>query len=160
MLVSPDKLLDILRQEKEIFCELVKLVNIEQDYIMHNDIDGLLDVTGKKERLAVAVQELERKRQKCIDSFGGNGSQSSFMTHMSTDGLDPLLEKEAGELRNELLSVITQFDNINQTNGELLKRSLDYVSFMLNTIIPNANPMYTNDKSPANVSLRLFDGKA
>jgi flagellar biosynthesis/type III secretory pathway chaperone len=160
MIASPDNLLDILRQEKKVFSELLQLSNIEQGYIVQNDIDGLMDVTSKKERLAVAVQELELKRQAYINSLGGNSSQGSFRAHMSTDGLDPLLEKEADELKNELLSVITEFDYVNQTNGELLKRSLDYVNFMLGAIIPDENPMYTNDSSPSSINLHLIDGKA
>jgi flagellar biosynthesis/type III secretory pathway chaperone len=160
MLVEAGVLLDLLRQEKEVFCELLDLSNIEQEYIIQNDIEGLFDVTGKKERLAVTVQELEQKRKTLLGSSEENRPFASLRSHMSTDGIDPLLAKEADELRDELISVLTEFDNINQTNGELLKRNLDYVGFMLNAIMPDENPMYTNTAVSSNVGPRLFDGKA
>jgi flagellar biosynthesis/type III secretory pathway chaperone len=160
VIASPDKLLDILRQEKEIFRKLVDLSNIEQAHIINNNIEGLLEVTNKKERLAVAIQDLEHKRQAFIINSGSNQLNGPFKTHLSADGIEPIFENEADELRDELISVLAEFDNINQTNSELLKRSLDYVGFMLSAIMPDENPMYSNDKASVKVNPCLFDGKA
>jgi hypothetical protein len=160
MAINTGYILDILKEEKELFVELVKLSNIEQQYILNNNIEGLLEVTSKKERLALGVRELEKKRDVLLNNSVDFKSSSKHRFKDISEGFDSNLTDEADSVREELLAIIKEFDGINNLNGELLKRSLDYVTFMLDTILPDDNPTYSGKNVIDRVNPMLFDGKA
>jgi hypothetical protein len=160
MAISTGHMLDILRDEKDIFIELVVLSNVEHQYIMENNIEGLMEVTGKKERLALAVRELEKKRNALLGSSMEVEPISNQRFMDISENFDSNSADEASSLREELIAVIKEFDNINYSNAELLRRSLDYVTLMLDTILPDDNPTYSDKNAINRVSPMLFDGKA
>lgn len=160
-MVDTAALLGILESEKESYRSLLELSKRKQDLIINGDIEGLSDVVRQTERIMLNVCDLEEKRLALIGASTGNDS-SHVPPELSTmlGGLDKQTIDKALRLKDEILSIIGELAEVNKTNAELLKRNLNYTSFMLSAIMPDENPMYSNKSNPQGSALRLFDGRA
>lgn len=154
-------LIEILRSEKESYQELLDLSKREQQQIINRDVENLISTVKAMEKLMLTVRDLEKKRLVLVNADSGQGSPHTPPELSSiAKYLNEPLAKEASELKDELLLLIKDLGKTNQTNAELLKRSLGYIDFLLGAIAPEENPVYSNKPGSQGSTIRLFDGRA
>jgi len=154
-------LVNILRSEKESYQELLNLAKREQELIIDGDIEALSDVLKATEHLAMLVRDLEKKRFTLLGLDPDSMSpQPSPELSSIIKSFDDSSASEAKSLKDEILSIVRDLSEINQANAGLIKRKMDYVEFMLGTLMQEENPLYGNKPNPQGSSPKLFDGRA
>lgn len=154
-------LIDVLRSEKQSYQELLDLAKKEQELIIKRDTQELAEVLGAIERIIVKVRELEGERAAILGV--GNDRHSPQPTHTISsilESLNGVSAAEATQLRDEILQIIDELSETNRTNAELVNRSIGYIDFLLDSLMPVEDPCYGGTVTPRSSQARIFDGRA
>lgn len=161
MKIDAVALVDILKSEKEAYQELLGLARKEQELIIEGDVEGILGVVRATEHLMFVIRDLEDSRLALIYKGSDfNSSQQNIDLSSVAKTFDAQRAGEADLLKDEILSIIKDLSETNQTNAGLLKRKIGYVDFMLGALFPDDNPVYGMKPNPQSSSPKLFDGRA
>lgn len=161
MKVDAVALIDVLKNEKEAYQELLDLAQTETELIIEGNVEGLLDVVRATEHLMFAVRDLEDRRLALIYKGSDlNFPQQPVNLSLVTKTFDAQIADEVRLLKDKILSIIKDLSETNQTNTGLLKRKISYTDFMLGLLFPDDNPTYGNKPNPQSSYPKLFDGRA
>lgn len=161
MKIDAVALMEVLKSEKELHQELLQLSREEHELIIEHNTAKLLKIVEAKENLLVRIRVLEKKRL-LVSSGGMDQSLTKTPSDLSSiiQDLGEPLASEAEKLRAELILIVKDLAEVNQTNAELMKRNMGYIEFLLRAITSNQNPVYSNKPNPQSSTPKLFDGRA
>ena len=121
-----ENLLRILGKEVELFKEFLDLLQAERQYMIDLSLDRLHECSNQKETIILSLKVLEESRINVIASIQ-NGQQSDFLTlSMIVDKAPPRYKKDLESCRSNLLSLVISIREINQINGILAERAINY----------------------------------
>ena len=119
-------LLDILEKEVELYREFLTLLQRERQYMIDLSLDRLHECNNQKEAVILNLKVLDESRVDVIDSIR-NGDQSASPT------LSMIIEKAPARYkgglescRSNLRSLVGSIREINQINGVLSERAINY----------------------------------
>lgn len=129
-----DCLSEIMEKQKKIYEALYKLSKQKQEELISGSIDILEKITKQEELLIHRVGSLETERYSCVcqlnDKYGL--SADSSLSEMLA-----VIPKEAGNrlecLMVDMSSLLNKMDKVNKENQSLIKHSLQYVNFTIDT---------------------------
>ncbi|HCG99100.1 MAG TPA: hypothetical protein DE036_04670 [Actinobacteria bacterium] len=154
-------LVDVLRCERESYQDLLGLAKKEQELIIRRDTEELSEVLEAIERIIEKVRNLEGQRFALlgadIDRHSPQLSQTISSVLASLNGASAV---EACRLRDEILQIIDELSETNKTNAELVNRSIGYIDFLLDSLLPAEDPCYGSAAMPQSPRARIFDGRA
>ena len=161
MKIDDVALVEVLRSEKESYQDLLGLAKKEQELIIRRDTEELSEVLEAIERLIEKVRYLEGERFALLgaDIDGLSPQSSQTMSSFLTD-LNGVSAVEACRLRDEILQIIDELSETNKTNAELINRSIGYIDFLLDSLVPAEDPCYAGAVKPQGSHARIFDGRA
>jgi flagellar biosynthesis/type III secretory pathway chaperone len=153
-------LISILEAQAKLHESLYKLAQRKTEALKKNDIDALSTLMNEEQKHIFAIRQFEERRVRWMEKMFPN-EQHMTMTRC----IELANEKERGkltELYGRLTETIAQLKQVNELNKQLLEQSLQFVSAMLDVVMPSAQPITYNEtnqyEEPANRS--IFESKA
>lgn len=122
-----------LREEKELLRQMLDTLEEEKKALIKNDVEKIQKMLEIKEDLKGRIDEIEKAR---IEGYGTQRLKEIL----------PVLEngerKEAEALGSEMMGIVSDIRQENETNRMLLKQSLSYVKMYMNMLLPQKVTVY------------------
>lgn len=147
------ELLNILKEEKELYQKLFEIAEVKNEALVNNDTDKLVEtVTDDRE----VISEIEAKDQERNDKI--QEIKAEFEIELAKDSYSNLIEKlpaEWGEalnsIREELIELTDEFHSLNEQNQMLLTQALELNQISFETIMENIKKEDTTYSKDAKV---------
>lgn len=157
-------LLENMDLQSAIYEKLLALAQEKQPVLVKGNIAELERITRDEEILILQVGRLEEQRKALHQKLANHFTLSPEELTVSelvkrTNNKDSvaqllvLLEKTEGKLRD--------LEDVNKSNSQLIKNSLDFIEFSMNVLVNNDKaPGYgETDDEKKRVSAKIFDRK-
>jgi flagellar biosynthesis/type III secretory pathway chaperone len=141
-----DKVTALLRELSGVYEQLYDLSQQKQQSIIANDSGRVNEIVKDEWALVNKASDLEKKRNELVElHFGkGDGTQVTLDDVLSKAAAaeKEALKAEAGRLRD----ILEKQKKINQENQALIDLHLEYVDYMVNTVLkePQISNIYGN----------------
>jgi len=147
-----EKLIMALDKDCEIYEEILRLGEEKKQIIIAGDIEKLEETTKREHALIASLMKLEEIRDKIISEIIKNTSLSTVTV------LDDVLAVLSSENQEKLVAMKRRLGNlmqdvkdVNESNGELIKQSLDLIEFNVN-LVSSLGDTETNYSGKADVN--------
>lgn len=160
-----EKIIEILNKEYAYYKDLLELSNKKKVIVVEGKVSELDNIVKVEQNMIFDLGQLEKLReqelQKLCGMLGVDGkvNVSELNKHISQRSAEKLME-----LQKNLENTISELQNINNINGQLIQQSLDYIEYSVNMVTSTGptNSVYSgskgSDKGLENKK-RLFDTK-
>lgn len=156
-------LLDNMDIQLQVYRRLLALAREKQPVLVQGDIPDLEKITKDEELLIMEVGRQEKARWKIHQALASHLALSPEELTFSV--LLEHLEGDAGvrlqQVYDELTGVLRELAELNETNTELIKNSLDFVNFSIDVLTNESRvPVYGDkDEEKQQAAARIFDRK-
>ena len=132
-----ERLIEILEKESALYRDILDLSRHKTNTIVEGRVSQLEQLTGVEQKLLLNVGGLEQQREEVVD-------QLARLLGIPADGLNigVAVEQAEDELKEKLIALKDEIENtlkdlkeVNDLNSELIKKSLEYIDFLL-TLLP------------------------
>ena len=157
-----EELLNILKDEKELYQELFEIAERKNEALVNNDTDKLME-TVKNDR--EVISEIEAKDQDRNDKI--QEIKAEFGLELEKDSYSNLIKKlpdDWGEalnpIREELIELTDEFHSLNEQNQKLLKQALELNQISFETImqkIKDEDTTYSKNNSEKKEQPRIIN---
>lgn len=128
-----EKLIQVLKNEYEIYQQLYRLGEEKQQIIIDNEVDDLLSIIEDEQAEIEKINELEAKRVEVLTEIAEENSLAQEELSF-TKLIELLSEPDKSELKNirqKLLELLEDIQAINETNANLIEESLKLNNYTL-----------------------------
>lgn len=143
-----DRLVRYLESEIHFFRELEKYESLKSDVIVKQDVDGLRDLTKMEEGVLERIENAEKERENIVRHLF---DKYDIKTKKILTNLLNQLPETAGDYREvisrkkeELVGCIRDLKNLNSMNNKLLKDSISFITYTLNSIRGSDTVIYNS----------------
>lgn len=159
-----EKLILALEKDCEIYGEILRLGEEKKQIIVEGNIEELEKMTAREHALIASLMKLEEIRDKIITEIM---NQTGLTTVNVIDDIIAVLDEDT---QSKLLNVKRKLNNlmrdvktVNESNGSLIKQSLDIIEFNVN-LMTSMGETETNYGGKANINYEktkrnAFDAK-
>lgn len=138
----------LLEGQKEIYEELLSLARLKQIELVKGSIEILDNLNKQEEMLVFRVGRLEEERFKCtndlIDTYGlDKDAALRDLIETAPAEIKGILET----LQKSMADLLKQLEKINNENMDLIKQSLRFIHFSLETMTQETQTTYTADRA-------------
>ncbi|MEW5322812.1 flagellar protein FlgN [Geobacillus thermoleovorans] len=158
---SARQLVALLERHLALHRHLLQLAYQKTDVLKRGDTDGLMQLIQTEQTAIAAIQQLERERAQLVAAWSDDGNPPSLADCLPKMGEE---RDTVEQLASELLVVIRELQDVNEMNGQLIRQSLQWVTFMLDRFMPQPPSVnYTAPNQSTGQYERgrsLFDSKA
>jgi flagellar biosynthesis/type III secretory pathway chaperone len=160
-----EKIIEVLTKEHIYYKDLLELSNKKKSIVIEGKVSELDKIVRVEQNMIFDLGQLEKVREQelkklCLElQLEGRTNVAELIKHLPEH-----LSEQLKTLQKELGATITDLQNANDINGELIKQSLEYIEYSVNMItsVGPANSLY-EDLKGANKGTenkkRLFDTK-
>lgn len=159
-----EKLIMALEKDCEIYEEVLRLGEEKKQIIINGDIETLEKITKREHALIASLMKLEGIRDKIVAEIM---REKGMVSANVIDDVIKVIDQDAQEklqfVKRKLGNLMTDVKDVNASNGELLKQSLEIVDFNVN-LMTSMNETETNYGGKANINYEknkrnAFDAK-
>jgi flagellar biosynthesis/type III secretory pathway chaperone len=147
------ELLNILKEEKELYQKLFEIAEAKNEALVNNDTDKLVETVENDREV---ISEIEAKDQQRNDKI--QEIKAEFKIELEKDSYSNLIKKLPGEwgealnsIREELIELTDEFHNLNEQNQLLLTQALELNQLSFETIMENIKKEDTTYSKDAKV---------
>lgn len=153
-------LISILEAQAKLHESLYKLALRKTEALKKNDVDALTALMNEEQKHIFAIRQFEERRVRWMEKTFPN-TQNMTITRC-IELADETERRKLTELYERLTETITQLKQANELNKQLLEQSLQFVSAMLDVVMPSAQPITYNETNQyEDLSNRsIFESKA
>ncbi|RDE36288.1 flagellar protein FlgN [Parageobacillus thermoglucosidasius] len=153
------ELISILEAQTKLHESLYKLAQRKTEALKKNDIDTLSTLINEEQKHIFAIRQFEERRVRWMETTFPNGQNVTITRCIEL--ADEMEREKLANLYKQLAETIAQLKQANELNKQLLEQSLQFVSAMLDAVMPSAQPITYNEtnqyEEPANRS--IFESK-
>lgn len=150
-----EELESLLKKELNILKSLKELSFKKTDFIINNQIKELDQTTKEEEVLVNEMGNLEREREKLLDSWGLE--KSAPLSHVIEN--IPEGKEELANIKDELTKELGEISLRNNMNNDLIKDSLEWIDFNMNLITTTQSPTTYGKGNEGDGKNSIFDRK-
>lgn len=121
-----------LSEETRLTMQLIELLKQEQAHLIAANIEGLMAITEEKSRAANEMNELAKRRYRCLATAGFDPQEGGMRVW-----LDTAAPKDIAEAWNNLLTLAQSAKSLNSTNGLLIGKHMSRNQQALNILHGN-----------------------
>ncbi|MGP3778851.1 flagellar protein FlgN [Halanaerobium saccharolyticum] len=147
------ELLNILKEEKELYQKLFEIAEAKNEALVNNDTEKLVETVENDREV---ISEIEAKDQERNDKL--QEIKTEFEIVLEKDSYSNLIKKLPGEwgeslnpIREELIELTDDFHDLNEQNQLLLKQALELNQLSFETIMENIKKEDTTYSKDAKV---------
>ncbi|WP_202711338.1 flagellar protein FlgN [Sporosalibacterium faouarense] len=161
---SVKQLREVLKQEIDVYREMLEISIEKTNIIIEGQIKKLEEITEQEQKLIIKIGKLEDIRENIVFNIQkGLGisediDMSKIMPHLDEEDKDFIEEQ-----KEELLKILNQLKDRNTLNGTLINDSLEYINLNIDLLTNNSfENIYGNKSKEINLkpAKRIFDSKA
>jgi ABC-type transporter Mla subunit MlaD len=168
--MAATELLQMMHQMTERHERLLQLADTKKDVIIHNRIDDLMRITAEENAIVKEIGKLEETARQCLQraaqqlgvALGDAGTISDLLRALPEAHAD--FKSLLSDARDKLIETIDELKRKNELNQELVRQSLDYITFSIDllTDAPEQDMTYQHPIGEQRTRKRtgLFDQKA
>ncbi|MDQ6422507.1 flagellar protein FlgN [Paenibacillus sp. LHD-117] len=128
------QILIVLQELTNEHRQLIEYGKAKTEAIRNNHIDGIAYISGKEKKMLERIVELEKNRTFLVGKYMLSqkltGAQRSFKMEKLIQAVFHVEEKtQLSKLWKELNGVITELQDINEFNQQLVRMTLEYLHF-------------------------------
>jgi flagellar biosynthesis/type III secretory pathway chaperone len=156
-----DNLVELLEDQKKIYEELLGLGKLKQTELVKGSIEVLESLNKREEMLIFQIGRLEEDRFQCTnDIIKMYGLEENTSLRELVKAAPVEIQEQLDEIQKAMTELLIQMEKINSENIELIKQSLRFIQFSLDTITQETQTTYTADRAMKVENLtRLLDKK-
>ena len=160
-----DKLILALEKDCEIYSEVLRLGELKKEIIIKGDIEELDKITKREHALIASLMKLEEIRDKIVSEImRQTGIQKVDVIDDITTVMDAGSKEKIQSVKRKLENIMSDVKDVNESNGTLIKQSLDMIEFNVN-LMSSVGETETNYGDKANINYQKtrpggFDAKA
>ncbi|HZG59672.1 MAG TPA: flagellar protein FlgN [Anoxybacillus sp.] len=156
--MSAKLLIKLLEKHVKLHKGLLELANKKTEVLKKGDMEALSGIMKEEQKYIAAINQVDRERIQVVEAMVSESNERTLTTCISqTEGTErAMLEK----LRDDLIAVVSELKNINLLNQQLTQQSLQFVTVMLDTLMPQPPEMNYGAPNKATTGRSLFDSKA
>lgn len=160
-----ENIIEILKKEHSYYKDLLELSNKKKAIVVEGKISELDKIVKLEQNMIFDLGQLEKQREQELQKLCQlmNIDSKTTITDLSKV-LPAKISKQLVALQKEMEATITELQNVNNINGQLIQQSLDYIDYTVNMVTSagTASSLY-DDLKPSNQNVgnkkRLFDTK-
>lgn len=149
------ELITLLKEEIEILKGLEEITYKKTDIIVHNQVADLEEMIKLEEDLINSLGNKEKEREGLLDSWG---LESKMTVSQLVEKL-PSGQEELDRLREELLLILSNIQERNKVNNELIMDNLHWLDFNMNLVYNVQTPSTYGKENKPQGGNSLFDRK-
>lgn len=159
------QIMDTLRQQQDLYKELLALEQGKKPLIVGNDILGLNVLTQKEKLLLANADKLEATRNLLTSRYFkeiGFRYRSGILSDLIKSVSNPDEKEELTRLHTELTGLLNELKHVNDLNQKLIQQSLDFINFSINLMIdsdPNEDVVYQHPMNQPGNRSRMYDSR-
>lgn len=132
------ELISILKEEQQIYDELIPIASEKTKVIIKNNLESLQKITEQEQEYVDKVTVLEKKRSEVIVNIGiilnRNAADINLRDIIKVLDNSPEEKKELSQIHDNLKRTVQRLVDINIQNKSLIEQSLDMIEFDMNLI--------------------------
>lgn len=132
------ELISILKEEQQIYDELIPIASEKTKVIIKNNLESLQKITEQEQEFVDRVTVLEKKRSEVIVNIGiilnRKAADINIRDIIKVLENSPEEQKELSLLHDNLKRTVQRLVDINVQNKSLIEQSLDMIEFNMNLI--------------------------
>ena len=147
------ELLNILKEEKELYQKLFEIAEAKNEALVNNDTDKLVETVENDREV---ISEIEAKDQQRNDKI--QEIKAEFEIELEKDSYSNLIKKlpegwgeTLNPIREELLELTDEFHNLNEQNQKLLEQAIELNQISFETIVKSIKDQDTTYSKDAKV---------
>ncbi|GMN99918.1 flagellar protein FlgN [Parageobacillus thermoglucosidasius] len=137
------ELISILEAQTKLHESLYKLAQRKTEALKKNDIDTLSTLINEEQKHIFAIRQFEERRVRWMETTFPNGQNVTITRCIEL--ADEMEREKLANLYKQLAETIAQLKQANELNKQLLEQSLQFVSAMLDAVMPSAQPITYNE---------------
>lgn len=123
-------LLNLLGQEHEIYCDLLKSSDSKRKAIVEGNVDELDRIVSEEEKMIESINVLEKQREELVAAKSAElGIAPEELTLDRWPSEDDLLQTGL-EKQAALKETLSELDRNNQINARLIEVHLEYIDYL------------------------------
>ena len=165
-----EDLIHTLKQECEVYKQMIPISENKTNIIVKNDVEALQEVTEEEQKMIEKINVLEHKREEVVLNIGTVLSKEPSTLHISAIiqllQKQPKEQRQLSEIHDSLKQTIQRLVEVNNHNKSLIQQSLEMIEFNMNFIqstrMSPGNHGYTKGASQfemPNLQQGMFDAK-
>ncbi|WP_426450503.1 flagellar protein FlgN [Paenibacillus sp. S-38] len=166
--MSFEALLDTMTELNEIHNSLLELAEQKRHVLIHNQVEQLMQIVTKENKLLKRIGELEQQRVEVTGAFLMEKGYKPNPRVTVSDLTKILFNIEDKKLlldkQKQLAAAIRKLRELNRVNQQMIEHSLAYIDYSLDLIVgpPEDEFVYKNPQAAATGPKRqgMFDSRA
>ncbi len=158
-----NKLLELLKDEKELYQELFEIAEAKNEALLESDAEALSKTLKQDQKVIEKIEAKEEERKEIITEI-----KNKFELELEHDKYSDFIKKlpadwgaDLNSIREELIELTDKFYNLNDQNQELLTQALELNTFSIETILKsikdNEKNTYSKDAKENKGQPRLLN---
>lgn len=123
-------LLDLLKQEHVIYCDLLKSSDSKRKAIVEGNVDELDRIVSEEEKMIESINILEKRREELVAVKSIELNVAPEELTLETWPTDDELLHTALEQQAALRDTLSELDRNNQINARLIEVHLEYIDYL------------------------------
>lgn len=140
-----DKLITVIGEEALLFEEFLGLLEVQQRALINSKADELTAVTSQLQRVVSRSRELEAQRAVAVEDIRlYGGAEEDLNVAKICDMADPRRSVQLKHLRETILGLYSQIEEMRMRNGLLVEQSAEQIRHTLEVIgrVPTNKDVY------------------
>lgn len=160
-----EKIIEILKKEYAYYKDLLELSNKKKAIVIEGKVSELDKIVKVEQNMIFDLGQLEKIREQELQQLCGMlGVNGKTNVSELTKLISEQAAKKLAKLQRDLGDTISELQNVNNINGQLIQQSLEYIEYSVNMITTAGptNSVYSDLKGKGKVAenkKRLFDTK-
>ncbi|MGG1599220.1 flagellar protein FlgN [Paenibacillus naphthalenovorans] len=167
--MSLEALLQTMAELNDVHNTLLDLAERKKHVIIHNEVEQLMQIVNKENKLLKRIGELDQQRLEATGAFlmekGYKPNPRVTVSDLTKIIFNMDEKKQLIDEQKQLLATIRKLRELNQFNQQLTEHSLKYINYSLDLLAGSSDDevIYHNPHQQLSSSMkpnRLFDTKA
>lgn len=154
-----DQLIGNLKNQTELYRELLLLSEKKTDVLVKGDIKTLGEITDVEQEIILRLGKIESERVKIVESLCGGETTAEKLKEI----LPEEKKKEFDSIAKELKEILLKLQRCNEINEKLIRKALEYINFSIELMTSAAKKSAGYDaggRTSEEETLRIIDKKA
>ena len=136
--MSTQQLIESVESVSALYAKLIELGNEKKDQIIQNRLNDLTQTLSKESKVLKQLGEAEKARVEAVESFqrsaGLPANPSTTLLELTKYITKASDKAEMDRVRTELIEITKTLKNLNASNQQLLKQSIELVEYSLDLL--------------------------
>ncbi|MGV2884503.1 flagellar protein FlgN [Paenibacillus taichungensis] len=133
-----ESIIDVLEQLEAAHVEMLELGERKKEAVIANKVDILISLINQESKLLKRIELIEQQRILAVHQFlEGRGIKSKLnltISELTRLVFDTAEKKRLLQAQTSLTDVLQKVKYLNESNQQLIKQSLSYIDFFIETM--------------------------